>query len=548
MVKFRKVFVFILVFSIMATCLFVPTQTNAALEFPNPIAWYKFDGNGNDSSGNGNNATAVSPTNSGITYVTGVDGKGAKFDGASYFEVPDKDSLDLGNNYSFSVWIYKEDIRPKRYQPIIEKRGAGEFEDQLAYALADSEDMETYVKFFGENDQGDQAYSTTYLDFHKWQLLTVTSDGQYMKFYIDGVLQANKQAVSQATQSTGPLLIGNSEWDDGSFFKGVMDDLMIFNVTLTPAQIKNYYTRVATGTGKPLLDMGRKLVAQYKFEDNFKDASGNNNNGPATQVQGISFVQGKIGKAAKFDGSAFFQVPDSDLLDLGNNFSFTLWLCKDPNESNDGYPILNKAKSSVGEGIEPGYALLEYDGDMRVSLMDENRQGLPVYIEDPMQPTKWHHLAVTCENGLVKFYYDGVLKATKPTKGFVTHSSGNLFVGWNEWGNVNFFKGTMDDLRLYNYALSATEVKNIAAATDKLAATPSKADALKVNASTQLKVTLTSLETKKVADVTAAAVYTTSNAKVVKVVKGKITGVAKGKANIIVNYGPHSVTVPITVK
>jgi hypothetical protein len=148
----------------------------------------------------------------------------------------------------------------------------------------------------------------------------------------------------------------------------------------------------------------------------------------------------------------------------------------------------------------------------------------------------------------MKFYFNGALKDVKPFQGFVPHSSGSLFVGWGDRLNYSFFKGAMDDLRIYNYALDATEIKNIVDATDKLAAIPASADALTVNGAVQLKVTLTSIETGTATDVTAGAIYTTSDAKVAKVEKGKITGAAKGKAVITVIYGPHTIVVPVTVK
>ncbi|HYF75390.1 MAG TPA: LamG-like jellyroll fold domain-containing protein [Candidatus Nitrosocosmicus sp.] len=549
MIKIKKLTVLITILCIFCTTLPIPAAVSAAIELPTPVACYKFEGNGNDTSGNGNNASVVSTTGgTGITYVTGISGQGAKFDGSSFFEAPDSDILDLGKNYSFSVWICKEDIRPERYQPILEKRAVVDYEDNIAYGLADSENSETYIYFFDEYDNSSHAYSNTYLDFHKWQLLTVTNDGQYVRFYVDGVLRDNKQAVNHTLESTGPLVIGFSEYDDASFFKGVMDELMIFNTVLTPGQIKDYYTNIAAGTGKPLLDFGKKIAAQYKFNDNFADSSGNNQNGPINQVQGITFIQGKLGKAAKFNGAGMFEVPDSDLLDLGNSFAFTLWMCKEPNGEAPDYPILYKAKSSVGEGTEPGYALYESQGSTEVNFFDENRQKSYVGSESVAGAGKWYHLAVTCENGVMKFYYDGVLKDVKPFKGFTPHSSGSLFVGWNQWGNINFYKGAMDDLRIYNYALSATEVKQLAETTDKLTATPAGADALAANGSVQLKITLTSVETGAVTDVTAGAVYTTSDAKVAKVSKGNITGVAKGKATITVTYGPHTITVPVMVK
>ena len=64
----------------------------------------KFDNDTTDSSGNSNNGTGYGD----ITYEEGVLGNAAVFDGSSYVEVKDSDTLDLQKNFTISLWANKK--------------------------------------------------------------------------------------------------------------------------------------------------------------------------------------------------------------------------------------------------------------------------------------------------------------------------------------------------------------------------------------------------------------------------------------------------------
>src|SRR5690348_9876385 len=69
-----------------------------------------------------------------------------------------------------------------------------------------------------------------------------------------------------------------------------------------------------------------KLVAHYKFDGDFTDATGNGNNG--TQIGDISFVDSVNGKGARFEGG-YVEVNHNDMLNLENGFTFSVWLYKE---------------------------------------------------------------------------------------------------------------------------------------------------------------------------------------------------------------------------
>jgi hypothetical protein len=84
------------------------------------------------------------------------------------------------------------------------------------------------------------------------------------------------------------------------------------------------------------------LVAHYTFDGDLKDATGSNNGQEGSGS--ITFVDGKIGKGAKFDGESHFEVENSDSLQLTRTFSFSVWLYREsPLDQGVMMPILCKA-------------------------------------------------------------------------------------------------------------------------------------------------------------------------------------------------------------
>ena len=93
-----------------------------------------------------------------------------------------------------------------------------------------------------------------------------------------------------------------------------------------------------------------------------------------------------------------------------------------------------------------------------------------IYVENPTEvgtgngPSalpvgQWSYLTGTYDGSVLRLYVDGVLKATKNTVGTVTASTGALRIGGNSvWGE--WFNGVLDEIRIYNRALSPTEIAN----------------------------------------------------------------------------------------
>lgn len=205
------------------------------------------------------------------------------------------------------------------------------------------------------------------------------------------------------------------------------------------------------------------LVAHYKFDGDLKDSSGKENNG-SQEGSEIIFVDAKSGKGAKFDGASYITVEDNDSLDLEKDFSIAVWIYKEePQGENNWSPVLAKGEEEIASENTP-YALYYDCSGLRPCIRLNNLdlwEEIAVH-ELRISNQRWHHLAVTKSGTSVKFYVDGVLKSAQSCEAEILMASpGKLLIGANiaDWNA--FFKGIMDDLRIYNRALSNEEIKSI---------------------------------------------------------------------------------------
>jgi len=130
--------------------------------------------------------------------------------------------------------------------------------------------------------------------------------------------------------------------------------------------------------------------------------------------------------------------------------------------------ILMKERGIAGEGLL-SYALYAHDGaplalgkpvpagyvrvDPAATTTDRAARGtasLPI--------NTWSHIATTYDGANQRFYVNGILVGTTPGAGSITVSNGALRIGGNNSSTGEFFQGFIDEVRIYNRALSAADI------------------------------------------------------------------------------------------
>ncbi|RIX60089.1 PKD domain-containing protein [Paenibacillus nanensis] len=231
----------------------------------------------------------------------------------------------------------------------------------------------------------------------------------------------------------------------------------IYNATLT-------VTDKDGGVGKDTVQITARAkqtprqIAFYTFDGNFQDSSGNGNHGTET-IGKPTFVEGIIGQAAKFDGRSGVLVPDSDSLDLSDSFSFSMWIYKIDGGGHYA-PILSKGHTAE---YGPYSFLHNSSGDSPgMRLVSGDRSGYThLFPNTPMPDEEWYMATVTWDGTMAKYYINGEFKAQLPWKGVFENTDYKLTIGFDPPGATEYYKGLMDDFRMFNYPLTEQEIEQL---------------------------------------------------------------------------------------
>ncbi|HUM93809.1 MAG TPA: PKD domain-containing protein [Candidatus Competibacter sp.] len=195
------------------------------------------------------------------------------------------------------------------------------------------------------------------------------------------------------------------------------------------------------------------LVAAYNFEEasgaTIVDLSGRGNAGAIAGA--ARTTSGKYGRALAFDGvDDLVTVADSATLDLTTGMTLEAWV----------YPTVNTGwRTVILKESAPSYYLYSNTTFANAPAMGTKVGDYPLlYGNGSLATNSWSHLATTYDGVNQRLYVNGSLVAQRSIKGGIETSSKPLRIGGNSaWGE--YFKGSIDDIRIYNRALSISEIQ-----------------------------------------------------------------------------------------
>ena len=191
------------------------------------------------------------------------------------------------------------------------------------------------------------------------------------------------------------------------------------------------------------------LVAHYEFEGNASDSSGNNLHG--TAHGGPTYVEGVFGRALDLDGvNDYVDCGNSPVLDITGQITLAAWVRTNDSGNGEHNPYITKGDQSFAlkHGFN-GMQFFIYDGGYRAVHF-------PV---DSSFNSVWHHVAGTYDGSAVKLYIDGTLEASLAHTGSIASSSYGVNIGRNAELSGRLYEGAIDDVRIYNHALSEQDIQ-----------------------------------------------------------------------------------------
>ncbi len=403
-----------------------------------------------DSSGNNNTGTAKlfggGNTSTDSAHVAGKFGNGFSFDGGDdNIDIPYSSNLTGAGSVSLSAWIKPTTIGGADYV-------FGNTSQSFRFLLSGT----TNIQF--PTACGSLTGFSTPMQTGVWQLLTGTFDsttGQTV-IYLNGA-KVSSGICTGAILDAANLSIGGTSTRR---FNGSIDEMRMYNRALSPAEVQQLYNFAPGPVGWWKMDEKTGISAN--------DISGNGNVGTLTCSGGgclvPSWSNGKYGSSLLFDGTnQYLNVPDaaSGILDPLYAYSISTWV-KFTSTTNYGFIV---SKSNGGSG---GYELFRDTGTGAIRFSSCSGVGVcsggyfDITTTASYNDGTWHHIEATAANGdTAKIYIDGILVKTSSTiSQNNVDTTDPLSIGSRgNHGSTIRFVGSIDDVKLYNYARSATQVQ-----------------------------------------------------------------------------------------
>ncbi|TAN34010.1 LamG domain-containing protein [Patescibacteria group bacterium] len=419
------------------------------------VGYWSMDGNDingtkvYDKSGKQNHGTSANTPSKVAGKISGA----MSFNGTSdWVNVANPANLQPAN-ITASVWV-KLNSDPGAAKSVISKRTDAPGNASFFLGYRASANRMSFSIYSG----ADQIASSTNYSVGVWQNWVGTFDGSNVKLYRDSVLIDTKAAAVSITYSDSyNVTIGNHA--SSFFWPGSIDDIRIYNRALSAAEVKQLYDAAKQTYTQAAPSRG--LVGYWSMDGNdingtkVYDKSGQQNHG--TSANTPTKVAGKVGGAMNFNGT-------SDLVTAANqpslrfgagNFSLSAWI-KTSTGGADSAIIIDKYNADGGQ-----YQFqVQSNGKLHCHTWNAT-PGPWASANTVVTDNKWHYVtcAVSANGATATIYLDGVQDGTNTGTAKNTDSSGTFLIGRDT--TTRYFNGSIDDVRVYNRALSAAEVKQL---------------------------------------------------------------------------------------
>ncbi len=220
---------------------------------------------------------------------------------------------------------------------------------------------------------------------------------------------------------------------------------------------------VTITVAEPGLPIG--AVAYYALDANCNDESGNGNHGAGFALSSQYSRSGMFRKAYSFDGQAsYINVPDDHTLDITGAISISLWVKPDYNPVDAVGSILIKQHAAGHTAPYAKYGLFIFPDYGNWQFRIGNQQ----IFFGPVVTNTWQHIVVTFDASTqeAKCWIGGQIKAEASNWGEDIATSGYpLKIGTNA-ALSEYFKGSLDDIRIFDYVLTEYQISALQYETD----------------------------------------------------------------------------------
>ena len=195
---------------------------------------------------------------------------------SDYVEIPNASSL-IANSTTFSMsgWVYPQ-ANPAAHAGIMGIRNNSDADFYLLQ-LQNSNNVE--ARFRNSAGTNFDIVGSNLLDLNQWQHLAFTYDGSNIYLYKDGVLVSSSLANGTITQTMQSFKIGALDFGAGFYLTGSLDEIRLWNATLSPSTITNWMCAEVTTAHPDYSNLAGYWRLNEGVGTTATDLSVNSNNG-----------------------------------------------------------------------------------------------------------------------------------------------------------------------------------------------------------------------------------------------------------------------------
>lgn len=443
------------------------TVTDAVCVTPpaNLVGWWPGDGNAFDFA-SGNHGTLMGD----VSFPGGFVAQAFSLNGTNAFvQVAHNDVFDPTTAGSQDAWVlFNQTPATSHTMEIIGQGSFGRDFDLQA-------DTDNIFRFYiGSGNAGSVfASSTTVIQTGVWYHVAGTWDSSAIKIYVNGALEGTNPTTNIVREPSGePLMIGNQPFFGPRLFNGLIDEAEVFNRALTASEVAAIYNAETAGKCKAgCIPPPANMIDWWRGDGNASDSVSGFS---GTLQNGAGFNAGKVDQAFSLNSSAaqYISLPDIPALNFGaGDFTFDFWALSSASAVRmyalafDSDPTDPTTPRNLDFDFnDGGFGLWVYWNSGGIAA-----NSIRVATTSDYTDGNWHHFALTRSGGTMSLYINGVLAGSADVTGetFDLSNSAANYIGATtdlstaEHAPGRFWNGMIDEVEIFNRALSSTEVAAI---------------------------------------------------------------------------------------
>ncbi|HOK95941.1 MAG TPA: hypothetical protein PK052_09770 [Anaerohalosphaeraceae bacterium] len=311
-----------------------------------------------------------------------------------------------------------------------------------------------------------QGAGMTFTSIPAFPAFTVNPVSAYVFEGQTAELTATCQSLTPLTDAVRWYKVGTPDVEVTAGGDVSIQTVTVGDLTTTTLSIANvdaareasYYVKATNAGGSAVSSSAKivlkKLIAYWPFENNLTDASGTGYHG--TAVGNLTYAAGKVGQALDLSGATdtYVDLPDG-FADFVGGLTFNVWAY--PRSAANWARFLEFGNGANADNIY--FARNGTSATLQYTIYKGSTSSGTVSRTNTIALNAWQMFTITMDaSGSCRLYKDGLQIATGTVQIPNVVTRINNYIGKSNWAADAYYNGLLDEIRIYNYALTPDEV------------------------------------------------------------------------------------------